>query len=113
MGGDVNDAEMKGREERSDPSILVNCEIGPRNNGQFSLRLVARRLRGRVAVSLEHWEQPEGAKQPCVRGVIQHFAEREMAALAWGVWSARQEIHAEGRATNKFDNGEIKPGEEE
>lgn len=106
----MNQAEMEVLHERSDPSILVNCEIGPRNHGQFSLRLVARRFPGRIEVTLERWHQPDGAKIPVRRDVVQHFAERELASLAWGIWSARQEIHAEGRPTNKIDDGEVPEG---
>lgn len=104
----MTEAEMKGRYEESDPSILVNCEIGPRDHGRFSLRLVARRLSFDIGVCLERWHQPEGAKLPVFYDRVQEFGERELGSLAWGIWSARQEIHAEGRATNRFDDGEAK-----
>lgn len=105
----MTEAEMKSRYERSDPSILVNCEIGPRDHGRFSLRLVARRTTGRVAVSLERWHQPEGSPHPVAHDIVQYFPEQELGRLAWGIWSARQEVHAEGRETHLHGSASLQP----
>lgn len=95
----MTDAEMKIRYERQDPSILVNGEIGPRDHGRLSLRLVARARKDRVSVSLEHWHQPDGARVPVVCEALHHFAERELDRLIWALREARDEIRNQGRPT--------------
>jgi hypothetical protein len=108
----MTEEDMEQRFRDSDPSILLNCDLG--RKGRRSLRVLARQdAPHRIGIALEWWEHPAGSPVPIWSEDVMGFREVELDRLIWALDEIRRDVRRQGRPTGVVSPGEVQPEDEE